>query len=94
MANVSFIFGSWVSADGVGLVPGSTHSWILWGFAYGDTVAVSAHPVAPAGVEHILEVENVRFQADGSEHRMFFDVRNVGTSSVIGYGLGGTWISA
>jgi hypothetical protein len=92
MANVSFFFGSWVSAGpGNDMPPGSTHSWVMWGFNYGDSVNVTAQPVQSlnqGGPEYILAVENVRMQTDPGGRRLFFTVRNVGPNAVDGYGMG------
>jgi hypothetical protein len=89
MATVNYWLGTWVSADEVGLGPGETHSWIAWGFFnYGDAISISAHPVVLAGVDRQLAVENVSVEGNDSGRRVFYTVRNVGSSSVIAYGVG------
>ncbi len=87
MANVSYWSGSWVGGE---LAPGQPHYWNFVGFNYGDVVDVSAHPIAgdPNAGQRILEVEDLRFEADVSGRRMYFTVRNVGASSVPGYAMG------
>ncbi len=95
MANVSYMSGSWVSAGPAhDLAPGRSHSWISWGFGYGDALSVSAHPVvgAPVG-ERILAVENVRVEGDPSGRRLYYTVRNAGPTSVPGYALAVAWVS-
>jgi hypothetical protein len=95
MANVSYWFGSWVSSQGNDLVPGDSHEWIMWGFNYGDAMSVSAHPVVllNALVERTLSVEDVRVESDLSGNRLYFTIRNTGSNSVPGYGMGFSMIS-
>lgn len=93
MATTNYWFGYWVSAEGGDLNPGQAHSWIFWGFGYGDAVAVSAHPVTNNVDERILQVENVRVEAGSGGRRLFFTVRNAGVNSIPGYGMGFSMIS-
>ncbi|WP_299590641.1 hypothetical protein [Mucilaginibacter sp.] len=99
MANISYWFGSWVSGWESGgspdLRPGETHNWTFWGFKYGDAVSVTAHPVVLINYleERVLNIENVRIEGDLSGSRLYFTVRNSGSNSVPGYGLGFSIIS-
>jgi len=95
MATVIAWSGSWTSSGGASdLKPGQAHNWTAWGFNYGDAIDVTAHPVVGApGAERILEVQNLRAEGDPSGgRRIFYTVRNVGTSSVPGYAIGYAWI--
>ena len=93
MANVSYWFGYWVSASAVdALAPGDSHDWIAWPYNYGDAISISASPLQ-GGEEQILDVENVRLQADTGGRRIFFTVRNAGRSLVDGYGIGYSYVS-
>jgi hypothetical protein len=94
LATVTYWFGWWVSA-GVGddLGPGETHNWIMWGFNYGDALSLSAHPVTGPPEERVLAVENVRIEGDAGGRRLYYTVRNVGMSSVPGYGIGYAMVS-
>lgn len=94
MANVSYWFGSWESAsDADALPPGGVHNWIAWPYSYGDAITVTATPLE-GGDEQILAVENVRIQADSGGRRIFFTVRNAGSSFIEGYGMGFSYVSS
>lgn len=90
MANVSYFFGSWVSGGPQDdLAPGEAHYWFAWGFFdYGGAISLTAHPVVGAPVERRLAVENVFMEGDPGGRRLYFSVRNIGNSSVPGYGVG------
>lgn len=93
MANVWHWYGSWVSADEVGLLPGDHHDWIAWPVNFTDTVSITATPIA-GDAEHILEVSNVRMEADSSGNRhILFRVTNVGSSPIIAYANGYGYIT-
>jgi len=94
MANLMRWFGSWVSAEGHDLQPGQAHHWIMWGFNYGDVLAVTAHPVSrQGGPQRILFVENVRIERLNGDNKLAFSVRNGGTDGIPGYGMGFSIIS-
>lgn len=96
MATVNYWFGSWVSGAGQSdFAPGQSHSWVMWGFNYGDVVDVSAHPVVIVNIheERVLEVTDVRIEADETGKRFYFTVKNVGSNSMPGYGMGFSMIS-
>ena len=76
------------------MLPGDVHSWIMWGFNYGDVVSVSAHPVVGnPNAERILAVENVHVEGNVGGRRLLFDVRNVGPDSIPGYINAYSWVS-
>lgn len=97
MANVRYWFGSWVSAnESDALAPGDVHYWIAWPYNYGEAVTITANPlVQQGGNEQILAVENVRLETspDGGR-RIFYSVRNAGSSFVDGYGVGYSFVSS
>ena len=95
MPTTNYWFGSWVSADEVGLQPGQEHHWVMWGFGYGAAITVSAHPVNSDAGEQVLQVRDVRIESDPSGgRRLFFTVRNTGPVRAIGYGLGYSWVTS
>jgi len=89
MATVSYNFVSWGSGGPIyDLQPGGVHSWSVWdgGFDYGDAILANAHPV---GRGRALAVENFQVRSDPNGLRMAtFNVRNVGSRSIPGYGIG------
>jgi hypothetical protein len=94
MANVSRVFGSWASSGpGHDFPPGGTHGWVAWGYGYGDALSVTAHPVAGPPVDRALAIENVRSETHGTSREFSFTVRNVGSTSIPGYGVGVAWVS-
>jgi len=95
MATVNRAFFSW-SGPG-NFPPGGSHGWWMTGFKYGDALSVTAHPVTgnPNAPHRVLTVENVRI--DGTPNgglTLLFTVRNTGGSSMPGYGVGISFISA
>lgn len=95
MANVRYWLGTWVSSGPANdLHPGEAHHWVSWGFNYGDAMSLTAHPVIGAPVERYLAIEDVRIEGDPGGRRLFYTVRNVGFSTIPGYGVGYAWISA
>jgi len=93
MPNVSYFFGSWTAGEDGYLYPGQSHYWLMWGFSYGDAVSVSAHPVAGPAGERFLAVEDIKIEGDPGGRRLYFTVKNVGSISIPGYGMGFSWIS-
>jgi hypothetical protein len=89
MANVSYWQASWVSMEGYPMSPGDVHYWEASPLGYLEAWSVTAVPIA--GDEDptaILSVEDVRVIADASGSRGFlFNVENVGTSYIDGYGM-------
>jgi hypothetical protein len=95
MANVSYWQASWVSMEGYPMSPGDVHYWEASPLGYLEAWSVTAVPIA--GSEDptaILSVEDVRVIADASGSRGFlFNVKNVGTSYIDGYGMNFSIIS-
>jgi len=95
MANVQFFFASWVSTDG-DMAPGDVHLWSAWSFDYGDAFSVTATPVTgdPEQPDRTLAVEDVRINGkpDGTI-TLLWNVRNVGSSYIDGYGIGISWVN-
>jgi hypothetical protein len=99
MAKVSYLSGLQASTF-PGLLPNQVDSWMAWSFDIGDAITVSAHPVDSDlignndkyPVEAFLRVENVSVESNtgtsAGPRRVFFDVRNVGTTSVSTYAIG------
>jgi hypothetical protein len=89
MANVSYWQASWVSMEGYPMSPGDVHYWEASPLAYLDAWSVTAVPIAgDDDPTAILSVEGVRVIADASGSRGFlFNVKNVGTSYIDGYGM-------
>ena len=89
MANVSYWQASWVSMEGYPMSPGDVHYWEASPLGYLEAWSVTAVPIA--GGEDptaILSVEGVRVIADASGSRGFlFNIKNVGTSYIDGYGM-------
>jgi hypothetical protein len=88
MANVQYWDFSWVSAEGDEMAPGDTHYWISYPYSYGDVVDLMAHAVYgdPTAPDRELIVENIHTAVDPQGQRtIVFNVRNVGTSDIIGY---------
>ncbi|HTF68254.1 MAG TPA: hypothetical protein VK638_36815 [Edaphobacter sp.] len=96
MATVNRAFFSWTSGPGGDFTPGSAHNWWMTGFKYGDVLSVTAHSVVgnPFAPHRVLAVENVRVDGDPGGHTFLFTVRNVGSFSTPGYGVGISWISS
>jgi hypothetical protein len=46
MANVSYWNTFWVDSGETGLLPGQEHHWVMWGFGFGDVIAVTPAPLA------------------------------------------------
>ena len=98
MANTFYWSGAWVAGE-YGylddLAPGDSHSWLMWGFNYGDVVNAIAFPIVgdPNAGDRYLQVENARIEGDPSGYRFYFSVRNVGNSSVPGYAIGYSFVS-
>jgi hypothetical protein len=91
MANVEHAFFSWVSTEGNDMAPGETHFWWLAPTFYGEAVSVTAHPVVgnPSQPSRTLAVENIRVVGEPNGSRtLLFNVRNVGSSFIVGYGIG------
>jgi hypothetical protein len=95
MASVSYWQASWVSMEGYPMSPGDVHYWEASPLGYLEAWSVTAVPIA--GGEDptaILSVEDVRVIADASGSRGFlFNVKNVGTSYIDGYGMNFSIIS-
>jgi hypothetical protein len=68
----------------------------MTGFKYGDAMSVTAHPVVgdPSALHRVLTVENVRVDGAPGGLTLLFTVRNVGSFSIPGYGVGISYISA
>jgi len=96
MATVNRAFFSWISQEGFDLAPGAAHSWWMTGFKYGDVLSVTAHSIVgnPFAPHRVLAVTDVRVDAQLTGETLLFTVRNVGSFSTPGYGLGISWISA
>lgn len=94
MANVSYWQTSWVDAGETGLIPGQEHHWVMWGFGYGDVIAVTAAPLNSDAGDQVLMIKDVQAEADGSgARRFFFTVLNTGPTRAIGYGLNFSFVS-
>ena len=93
MNNISFISASWWGTEEIYLMPGQSHSWLMWGFNYKDTLSVAAHPEGFVTEELYLAVENIKIEGGRNGFRFHFSVKNVGLVPVSGYGIGITWIS-
>jgi hypothetical protein len=96
MATVNRAFFSWVGPGGAYFPPGGVHDWWMTGFKYGDALSVTAHPVIGdvAAPHRVLHVDNVRVDGVPSGVlTLLFRVRNAGTTSMPGYGVGIGWIS-
>jgi len=67
----------------------------MTGFAYGDAMSVTAHPVTgdPNAPHRVLKVEDVRIDGTPTGRTLRFRVRNEGTSGTPGYGVGISFIS-
>ncbi len=94
MATVHRTFLSWTGPSS--LNPGESHGWWMTGFSYGDAMSVTAHPVTgnPSATKRELAVENIRIEGRPSGLTLLFTVRNVGSHSIPGYGVGISYISA
>ena len=104
MANVSYM-SAWRSSGLPGLLPNQVESLFAWSFDLGDAITVSAHPAesdligndSTYPVEAFLRVENVQIESNtgtpSGARRVFFDVRNVGTTSVSSYVIGISWVN-
>lgn len=64
----------------------------MWGgdFDYGDAITVTAHPIGRPGVA--LAVEQMRIDRSILPSTLSFAVKNVGSATVVGYGLGFAWV--
>jgi len=95
MANVSYWQASWVSMEGYPMSPGDVHYWEASPLGYLEAWSVTAVPIASdEDPTAILGVEDVRVIADASGSRGFlFNVKNVGTSYIDGYGVNFSIIS-
>jgi hypothetical protein len=93
MATVHYAFGYWVST-GDDLAPNDVHSWVQWGWGldYGTANCITAHPLV-GGDGGSLAVESVRQQTDANGRRQFFTVRNVGQTTIDGYGIGYSFVT-
>jgi len=92
MANVWHWYGSWVSGDETGLLPGDHHDWIATPINFTDTVSITATPISGDG--NILEVSDLRIQADATNNRqILFRVTNVGSSPILAYANGYGYIT-
>lgn len=89
MANVSYWQASWVSMEGSEMAPGDVHYWWAVPVEYLETWSVTAVPIAGGDApSQILRVEDVRITADASGgHTFLFNVENVGSSYIEGYGI-------
>lgn len=95
MATVRYWQASWVDEGETGLLPGQEHHWAMWGFGYGDAVAVTAAPLNSSAGDQILMVKDVQTEADPSGgRRLFFTVRNTGPVRAIGYGMNFSFVAA
>ena len=90
MANVAFYFFGWVSTNG-DMAPGDVHNWWSASYAYGDAISLTASPVIgdPGGPVRELTVSNVRMDGNNNGTRtLLWSVKNTGTQSIQGYGIG------
>ena len=95
MATTSYWYGYWVSADELGLLPGYEHHWSMWGFTGDEAITVTPVPLNSDRGEQILQVKDVRSEADpAGGRRLLFSVRNAGAVEVLGYGLAYSFVSA
>jgi hypothetical protein len=92
MANQYYWSASWVSAENEDMAPGEVHLWWANPFQFGDSISLTAHPVAgdPTAPHRVLAVEEVRIDrvpdADGGT--LLFSVRNVGNTLIPAYIIG------
>jgi hypothetical protein len=90
MANVVYASSSWPSAGpDADMAPGESHGWFL-SLTFGDAVALSALPVA-GGPGGFLVVENLMYESGTLpqfDFRVNFNVRNAGTTFIVGYAIG------
>ena len=73
---------AWVSIGG--MPPGAAHGWSFgpWSW-YADAVSITAHPLALAGADRMLEVTEIRVRAAPNGDRFVYcTVRNVGVDPV------------
>ena len=96
MATVQRSFFSWTGPGGSYFPPGGVHNWWMTGFKYGDAMSVTAHPVIgdPAALYRILQIDNVRIEGRPTGLTLLFQVRNIGSYAIPGYGVGVGWISS
>lgn len=95
MANVSYWRATWVDAGETGLLPGQEHHWVMSGFGFGDALSVTAAPFNSDAGDQILMVNDIQSEADGSGgRRLFFTIRNAGSTRAIAYGMNFSFISA
>jgi hypothetical protein len=89
MASVSYWQASWVSTEGNEMSPGDVHYWSASPVGYLEVWSVTAVPVVGGeDPPQILRVEDVRITSDPSGvHSMLFNVKNVGSSYIDGYGM-------
>ena len=97
MANLQWWSGYFVSGPSPQsygappLRPGMIHSWMSWGFDYGDVLTVTAQPAGGLSFEDypsMLQVEELRIEyGEDGGRRMYFNVRNVGTHTIEVYGI-------
>jgi hypothetical protein len=67
----------------------------MWGFNYGEAVAVTAAPLNSSAGDQQLIVKDVQSEADpAGGRRLFFTIRNTGSVRAIGYGMNFSFISA
>jgi hypothetical protein len=67
----------------------------MWGFGYGDAIAVTAAPLNSDAGDQMLMVKDVQTEADpNGGRRFFFTVRNTGPVRALGYGLNFSFIAA
>lgn len=91
MATV-FHLGPWGYASLNGMPPGAEHHWWHTGFAYGDVVQVTAHPIHRAGREGHMSVTRISSHVSPTGGRtIFFTVRNVGNDPT-NYAVFISWI--
>jgi hypothetical protein len=87
MATVYYGFLSWSAGW---FNPGQVHSWYWNNPVYAAAYSVTAQPVTgdPNAAHRTLRVDNVRVDGTPSGRTLQFDVKNVGTDAVPGYGIG------
>jgi hypothetical protein len=84
MANVSYWQASWVSMEGYPMSPGDVHYWEAIPLGYLEAWSVTAVPIA--GDEDPTAIL-------GGSRGFLFNVKNVGTSYIDGYGMNFSIIS-
>jgi hypothetical protein len=86
---------AWFNVGWVGnMAPGQVHGWAAsgGGLQVGDVIEIMAHPVVgnPNAPQRVLRVENIQAQGTPNGSRsIFFDIRNTGSTFIVGYNMSG-----